>query len=124
MLDAHTHLGLDEDGQALELDGLLAFLDQVDPHACACVFPLHDPDRRPAYRGPNDRVLEWAAQADGQLFPFCRLDPAEDPVAEGERCLALGAAASSCIRARSRSASISRPPPRSSNSRRRRASRS
>ena len=91
VLDAHTHLGLDEDGQALELDGLLAFLDQVDPHACACVFPLHDPDRRPAYRRPNDRVLEWAAQADGRLFPFCRLDPAEDPVAEGERCLALGA---------------------------------
>jgi len=91
VLDAHTHLGLDEDGQSLTLESLLAFLDQVDPGASACVFALHDPDRRPAYRRPNDRVLEWAAQADGRLFPFCRLDPAEDPVAEGERCLALGA---------------------------------
>ena len=91
VLDAHTHLGLDEDGQSLTLESLLAFLDQVDPGAKACVFALHDPDRRPAYRRPNDRVLEWAAQADGRLFPFCRLDPAEDPVAEGERCLALGA---------------------------------
>ena len=91
VLDAHTHLGLDEDGQSLGLESLLAFLDQVDPRAGACVFPLHDPERRPAYRLPNDRVLEWAARADGRLHPFCRLDPAEDPVAEGERCLALGA---------------------------------
>jgi hypothetical protein len=91
VLDAHTHLGLDEDGQSLGLESLLAFLDQVDPGAGACVFPLHDPERRPAYRLPNDRVLEWAARADGRLHPFCRLDPAEAPIAEGERCLALGA---------------------------------
>jgi hypothetical protein len=55
------------------------------------VFALHDPDRRPAYRVPNDRVLAWAAQAPDRLYPFCRLDPADDPVREGERCLALGA---------------------------------
>ena len=55
------------------------------------MFPLHDPERQPAYRVPNDRVLAWAAESDGRLIPFCRLDPAEDPVAEGERCLAAGA---------------------------------
>jgi hypothetical protein len=91
VLDAHTHLGLDEDGQTLELDRLLGFLDQVDAGARACVFALHDPDRRPAYRTPNDRVLAWAAAAEGRLYPFCRLDPADDPIAEGKRCLALGA---------------------------------
>ncbi|MGA2164031.1 MAG: amidohydrolase family protein, partial [Solirubrobacteraceae bacterium] len=91
VLDAHTHLGRDEDGQSLTLESLLAFLDQVDGAARACVFPLHDPDRRPAYRTPNDRVLAWAAAAEGRLHPFCRLDPADDPVAEGERCIALGA---------------------------------
>ena len=37
-------------------------------------FPLNDPDRFPAYRVPNDRVLEWAAASDGALVPFCRLD--------------------------------------------------
>ena len=55
------------------------------------MFPLHDPDRRPAYRIPNDRVLQWARESEGRLFAFCRLDPADDPVAEAKRCLALGA---------------------------------
>jgi hypothetical protein len=91
VVDAHTHLGRDEDGQALDLAGLLAFLDQVGASARACVFPLHDPERRPAYRVPNDRVLQWARESDGRLYPYCRLDPADDPVAEAERCLELGA---------------------------------
>ncbi|MDQ6841146.1 MAG: amidohydrolase family protein, partial [Actinomycetota bacterium] len=91
VLDVHTHLGVDEDGSSLDLETLLAYLDLVDPAARACVFPLHDPDRHPAYRTPNDRVLEWARQSDGRLYPFCRLDPAEEPAAEAERCLALGA---------------------------------
>lgn len=91
VIDAHTHLGRDEDGQSLTPDQLLAFLDQVGPTARACTFPLHDPERRPAYRVPNDRVLSWARDADGRLYPYCRLNPAEDPVAEAERCLALGA---------------------------------
>jgi hypothetical protein len=91
LVDVHTHLGLDEDGMSLTLEALIESLDQLNGSARACVFPLHDPDRHPAYRKPNDRVLEWARQADGRLFPFCRLDPAEDPVAEAERCLARGA---------------------------------
>ena len=91
VVDAHTHLGRDEDGQSLALEALIGWLDQIDTGARACVFPLHDPDRRPAYRIPNDRVLQWAREADGRLFPFCRLDPADGPVAEAQRCLALGA---------------------------------
>jgi uncharacterized protein len=90
-VDAHTHLGTDEDGHSLAPDDLIASLDRVDPGARAIVFPLHDPDRRPAYRIPNDRVLQWARESEGRLFAFCRLDPADDPVAEEERCLALGA---------------------------------
>jgi hypothetical protein len=91
VVDAHTHLGRDEDGQSLDLESLLEHLDQLDGTARACVFPLHDPDRRPAYRTPNDRVLQWARQSEGRLYPYCRLDPAEEPVAEAQRCLALGA---------------------------------
>jgi uncharacterized protein len=91
VVDAHTHLGRDEDGQSLQPEGLIAFLDQVGPSARACTFALHDPDRSPAYRVPNDRVLRWAQESPGRLYPYCRLDPAEDPVAEAERCLALGA---------------------------------
>jgi uncharacterized protein len=91
VVDAHTHLGRDEDGQALAPQELLACLDQIGPTARACTFPLHDPERTPAYRLPNDRVLQWAKESGGRLYPYCRLDPAEDPVAEAERCLSLGA---------------------------------
>jgi len=91
VVDAHTHLGHDEDGQSLDPAALIAFLDEVSPTARACTFPLHDPDRAPGYRIPNDRVLRWAQESEGRLYPYCRLDPAEDPVGEAERCLALGA---------------------------------
>jgi predicted TIM-barrel fold metal-dependent hydrolase len=90
VIDAHTHLGLDEDGRSLTLEQLLSQLDAADARR-ACVFPLHDPERHPSYRLPNDRVLEWAGESDGRLVPFCRLDPAEDPRDEAERCLAAGA---------------------------------
>jgi predicted TIM-barrel fold metal-dependent hydrolase len=90
VIDAHTHLGLDEDGRSLTLPELLSQLDDADARR-ACVFPLHDPERRPAYSVPNDRVLAWARESEGRLIPFCRLDPAEDPLAESERCLAAGA---------------------------------
>jgi len=90
VIDAHTHLGLDEDGRSLTLEQLLAQLDDADARR-ACVFPLHDPERRPAYTVPNDRVLEWAQASEGRLVPFCRLDPAEGAPAECERALAKGA---------------------------------
>ena len=90
VIDAHTHLGLDEDGRSLTLEQLLSLLDDAGAHR-ACVFPLHDPERRPAYSLPNDRVIEWAAESDGRLTPFCRLDPAEEPQAECERSLEAGA---------------------------------
>ena len=90
VIDAHTHLGLDEDGRSLTLEQLLSQLDAADARR-ACVFPLHDPERHPSYRLPNDRVLGWAGESDGRLVPFCRLDPAEDPLDEAERCLNAGA---------------------------------
>jgi predicted TIM-barrel fold metal-dependent hydrolase len=90
LVDAHTHLGLDEDGRSLSLEELLRMLDDAGI-ARACTFPLHDPERRPAYRVPNDRVLAWTAESAGRLVPFCRLDPFDEPLAEGERALAAGA---------------------------------
>ncbi len=89
-IDAHTHLGLDEDGRSLTLQQLLDQLDAAGARR-ACVFPLHDPERKPGYSLPNDRVLGWAGESGERLIPFCRLDPSEDPLAEGERCLARGA---------------------------------
>src|SRR4030081_1764544 len=86
VIDAHTHLGLDEDGRSLTREALLSLLDAAGARR-ACVFPLHDPERRPGYRAPNDRVIAWAKESDGRLVPFCRLDPTEDPLGESERCL-------------------------------------
>ncbi|HEV7941878.1 MAG TPA: amidohydrolase family protein [Solirubrobacteraceae bacterium] len=90
VIDAHTHLGLDEDGRSLDLEGLISMLDAAQARR-ACVFPLHDPERRPSYSLPNDRVLRWAGESEGRLVPFCRLDPAEDPLTEGARCIEAGA---------------------------------
>lgn len=90
VFDAHTHLGLDEDGRSLDLRTLLSQLDDAGAKR-ACVFPLHDPERRPSYTVPNDRVLAWAAESEERLVPFCRLDPADGSLAEGERCLNRGA---------------------------------
>jgi hypothetical protein len=90
VIDAHTHLGLDEDGRSLTLEQLLGQLDVAEARR-ACVFPLHDPERRPAYSLPNDRVLTWASESEGRLVPFCRLDPSEGPLAECERSLSAGA---------------------------------
>lgn len=91
VLDAHTHLGEDEDGQRLSPEALIGLLDQVGPEARACAFALHEPDRSPAYRRPNDRVLAWARDSGGRIIPYCRLDPADDAIDEAWRCLALGA---------------------------------
>jgi predicted TIM-barrel fold metal-dependent hydrolase len=90
VIDAHTHLGVDEDGRSLTPQQLLSQLDAAGARR-ACVFPLHDPERRPSYSLPNDRVLAWADDSEGRFVPFCRLDPAEAPLAEAERCLARGA---------------------------------
>ena len=88
--DAHTHLGVDEDGFTQSPEELLEAMRAYGVERCF-TFPLNDPDRFPAYRVPNDRVLEWAAASDGALVPFCRLDLTEEPIPEAERCLDRGA---------------------------------
>jgi predicted TIM-barrel fold metal-dependent hydrolase len=88
--DAHTHLGLDEDGMHLDVETALARMDEWRIRR-ALVFPLHEPDRAPAYTKPNDRVLEWAAGSGGRLVPLARLDLADDPMPEARRALAKGA---------------------------------
>jgi predicted TIM-barrel fold metal-dependent hydrolase len=88
--DAHTHLGLDEDGMTLDLATALANME-ANGVSRALVFPLHEADRSPSYRAPNDRVLGWAGRSGGRLVPLARLDLNEDPIGEARRCIALGA---------------------------------
>ncbi len=92
MIDAHTHLGLDEDGRSLTLEQLLRPARRRADARRACVFPLHDPERKPSYSVPNDRVLAWAARKRGQARArSAAWTPPKTPLAECERCLAAGA---------------------------------
>jgi uncharacterized protein len=85
--DAHTHLGLhDSAGLQATADELLEALAQVDSRAL--VFPLKEPA---GYREANDQMLKLSAENPDRLRALCRLDPADDPVGEAERCLADGA---------------------------------
>jgi hypothetical protein len=54
----------------------------------AFVFPMHEPD---GYPPANDMVLQTAAESDGLLVPFCRVNPHDGAVEEAERCLNAGA---------------------------------
>ena len=86
-LDAHTHLGAnDPDGYSCGRDELMAALERIDGRAI--VFPMQEPG---GYREPNDMVIREAEASGGSLFPFCRLDPHDAPLAEAERALAAGA---------------------------------
>jgi uncharacterized protein len=88
--DAHTHLGVDDDGFSQTPEQLIAAMD-ADRIERANTFPLNDPDRVPNYRVPNDRVLAWCEAAPDRLVPFCRLDLSDDPITEAIRCLDRGA---------------------------------
>jgi predicted TIM-barrel fold metal-dependent hydrolase len=89
LFDAHTHLGQnDPDGMKQSPEQLLETLGTARARG-AFVFPMHEPD---GYAPANDMVLTVAAQADGLLTPFCRVNPNNgDARAEAERALAAGA---------------------------------
>jgi uncharacterized protein len=90
IFDAHLHLGNDIDGMVGEFDDLLRVMDRYGVSR-AFVFCMDEPDRHPAFRGPNDRTLEYAERSEGRLIPFARLDLGENPIEEAGRCLDRGA---------------------------------
>lgn len=90
IFDAHVHLGTDLDGMVGSFDELMALFERFGIER-AFVFSLDEPDRHPAFRKPNDRTLEAAAQSGGRLIPFVRLSLEESPIEEAERCLERGA---------------------------------
>jgi uncharacterized protein len=87
LFDAHTHTGSnDPDGNSCSAEDLIAGLELAG--ARAVVFTMHEPA---GYPPANDRIIEEAAASDGRLVPFCRLDPADEPLREAERALGRGA---------------------------------
>jgi uncharacterized protein len=90
IFDAHVHVGRDIDGFVGSYDELMSMLRRYSV-ARAFAFCMDEPDRRPAFRAPNDRTLAAAERSGGVLVPFVRLDLGEEPVEEAERCLDRGA---------------------------------
>ncbi len=90
IFDAHTHLGSDVDGMTGTYDELTSICERYGIERCF-VFPLDEPDSHPAFRKPNDRMLAYAAQSQGRLIPFVRLNLDESPLEETKRCLDKGA---------------------------------
>ena len=88
LFDAHTHIGYnDPDGMRCSPEELIDALRAAQARG-GFVFPMHEPS---GYPPANDAVLEAARASHDLLIPFCRVDPAADPVGEAERCLAAGA---------------------------------
>jgi hypothetical protein len=81
IFDAHTHLGHDIDGMVGSYDELISMMDRYGISR-AFTFCLDEPDRHPAFRAANDRTLAYAAQSEGRLIPFVRLDLTEEPIAD------------------------------------------
>jgi uncharacterized protein len=90
LFDAHVHVGRDIDGFVAPLEELVDFLRRTGTVG-AFAFCMDEPDREPAFRAANDRTLEAASRSEGLLIPFVRLDLAEGPREEAERCLDRGA---------------------------------
>src|SRR5687767_6424127 len=87
LFDAHVHVGIsDPSGILATEEEALAVLDEVGSRAL--VFALKEPA---GYREANERMAELAAGRRGWAS-LVRLDPADSPLQEAERCLALGAA--------------------------------
>jgi predicted TIM-barrel fold metal-dependent hydrolase len=90
IFDAHVHVGRDIDGFVAPYDELMSVLTRYGVGR-AFAFCMDEPDREPAFRAANDRTLAAAERSGGVLVPFARLDLAEEPVEEAERCLDRGA---------------------------------
>src|SRR4051794_22017639 len=87
LFDAHTHIGAnDPDGFRQTPEELLVAL--AGASARGVVFPMHEPD---GYRAANDVAIQAAAESDGRLVAYCRVDPRDDAVAEATRALDAGA---------------------------------
>jgi uncharacterized protein len=87
VFDVHTHIGSnDPDGYKCTREELVGSLERVD--ASAFVFAMQEPG---GYPPANDMVIAEAEAAGGRLFPLCRLDPHDSPLAELRRCLDAGA---------------------------------
>lgn len=86
--DAHLHVGLnDPAGYQATAEEVVDALEAVG--SGGLVFPLKEPT---GYGEANAALIALAAEHPGRLRALARIDPADDPLAVAERCVADGAA--------------------------------
>ena len=110
VIDAHTHLGDDEDGHSQDLPSLLGQLDALGPNTRACVFALHDPT---AIRHTADPTTAFSTGRPTAVAGWRRIAgsiPATIPSARRSAACSAVRRASSCTRGHRGSASATRPP--------------
>ena len=87
LYDAHVHLGLRDPAALLATEEeALDALEQVDSRAL--LFPLKEPA---GYGHANTHMLEVCEAHPERFRALARLDPADGPLEEAERCLEAGA---------------------------------
>ena len=74
IIDVHTHIGKDRDGQALSSPELLRHMkaNGIDK---AVIFPFNDREAGSDYSIPNQRILNLSKKNPDKYVPFFRLDP-------------------------------------------------
>lgn len=74
IIDVHTHIGRDMDGQALSSPELLRHM-KANGIEKAIIFPFNDREAGKDYSSPNEKILNVYKKNPDKYVPFFRLDP-------------------------------------------------
>ena len=74
IIDVHTHIGKDMDGQALSSPELLMHM-KANGVGRAVIFPFNDREAGKDYNIPNQKILNIYKKNPDKYVPFFRLDP-------------------------------------------------
>jgi len=88
--DIHVHIGRDQDGHELDVQGLLADMDAWGIRRTV-IFAPNDPGAHHDFADANATVRRSAAVAPARLMHFCRVDPEVSALSVMEEAAAHGA---------------------------------
>ena len=74
ILDAHCHLGIDQDGHRMSTKKLIRKFDDAGVQK-GVIFPLNDVIKQKCFEVSNDRIYKAFSEYPDRFFPFFRLDP-------------------------------------------------
>ncbi len=74
VIDAHVHLGLDDNGESSSVEAIIKEMNRMNVTRSA-IFPFSDPERGDDFHKPNEKILEAVKKYPNRFIPFFRLDP-------------------------------------------------